>query len=343
MDLFDFSQYTWWCAAIQSVVAFVIYYITNWLGGHTPASRGYMSLSLVIEEDTMPAFNFIFKTLTPIVLYIFYMAICQSSASLTFMACNSYMVIVYYWVWRLLYYIFHGILCLVNWLTFFMYIIVTIGLAMILYSYAESVDTILPSKNALRDQLWILIAIFVYQVLNNLRINRAETEERKRRYVLHKHAEFQKKYGDVISADCDTLVDEGLVYSIMIMENYNRPPFIRLIEDVKFCITHKKMSLGLMQVKTIEYIGDKESVRRAIGIIVGKRKEYIRQVRLLSKEHYKKSLSSLIEYVANEYNGSGDNYANEVEEIFKIIYGEAFPDIWKLNVFTALRVKNDIL
>ncbi len=70
MEWLDFSQYTWWIALIQAVIAGVMFFVTNWLGGHTPVDRGYVTLSLIAADDTMPAFNFVFKTLTPLVQYI---------------------------------------------------------------------------------------------------------------------------------------------------------------------------------------------------------------------------------------------------------------------------------
>ena len=94
-----------------------------------------------------------------------------------------------------------------NWPIFFLYMIVSVGIAIWIYSFAESVDSILPGKEALRDQLWILIAIFVYQVVNGLRINRKGTEDRKHRYALRKYHEFKKKYSEMVDANCEYVVD----------------------------------------------------------------------------------------------------------------------------------------
>ena len=278
--MFDFSNYTIYVAIIQIVAAFVIYYITNWLGGHTPSDRGYMTLSLVIEEDTMPAFNFVFKTLTPVVLYTFYIAICQSVSFLTHLCSNSYLVMVYYWLWRMVYYSVHEVWRLVNYKSFILYVIVTIALSVWVYEFSEKVQSLFPSKDALRDQIWILIAIFIYQVLNRLKINREATEDRKQRYIMRQYKSLSKKYEDLILSQCTTLVDQGLVYSIMIVENYNRPTMIRGIEYLAFFIKRKKMSLGIMQVKTEKYISEIESVRMGAEKIVELRKEYTKSVQL---------------------------------------------------------------
>lgn len=311
-------------------------FFTNWLGGHSPADSGYMTLSLVIKEDTMPMFNFVFKTLTPIVLYIFYIVICQSIPQLSSFGANSYLVIIYYWGWRWFYYSIHEIWRLVNWRALVLYVVVTVTLAILIYQFSAKVTSLLPSKEALRDQLWILIAIFVYQVINQLQIDREGTEERKRDYILKKSADFRRKYGAIISSKCETIVDEGLVYSIMIVENYNRPFLIRCAEYMLFFFCRKKMSLGIMQVKTSKFITEKESVDLGAKKIVALRQQYMQPEHYDALNEYEKRLAYLIDYVANEYNGGGNNYADEVEAIFRIVNEDIFPTLWDINCKEAL-------
>ena len=338
MEWLDFSQYTWWIALIQAVIAGVIFFVTNWLGGHTPVDRGYVTLSLIAADDTMPAFNFVFKTLTPLVQYILFIALFQIVTPLAFLLANSYMIIVYYWLYRGLYYILRGAFYLANWLVFFLYAIVSIGLAMWIYGFVESVDSILPGKEALRDQLWILIAIFVYQVVNGLQINRTGTEDRKRRYALRKYHEFVKKYSGVVDAYCEHVVDADLLYAIMIVENYNRPPLVRMVENLKFRISHKRMSLGIMQVQTDKMIDDKESIKQAADIIVKLREEYIGDKNRI-EIGTPGTLCGYIEFVARKYNGGDWDYVNEVREIFETINTLHIQDTVEVEFKNALEYK----
>ena len=338
MELFDFSQYSFGIAAIQCVVAGVMFFVTNWLGGHTPVDRGYVTLSLIAADDTMPAFNFVFKTLTPLVQYIFFIAICQIVTPLVFLLANSYMIIVYYWLYRGLYYILRGACRLANWPIFLLYMVVSVGVAIWIYGFVESVDSILPGKEALRDQLWILIAIFVYQVINNLQINRTGTEDRKHRYALSKYHECKKKYSEVIDVNREYVVDADLLYAIMIVENYNRPPLVRMVENLKFRMSHKRMSLGIMQVKTNKMIDDKESIKQAAGIIKKLRMEYIGD----RKEKDWDSLGSLcgyIDFIARKYNGGDWDYVSEVREIFETINSMQIKDAYDVNFKDALSYK----
>lgn len=338
MELFDFSQYSFGIAAIQGIVALIMFFVTNWLGGHTPVDRGYVTLSLIAADDTMPAFNFVFKTLTPLVQYILFIALCQIVTPLAFLLANSYMIIVYYWLYRGLYYILRGAFHLANWPIFLLYMIVSVGIAIWIYGFVESVDSILPDKEALRDQLWILIAIFVYQVVNGLQINRTGTEDRKHRYALSKYHEFAKKYSEVVDANCEYEVDADLLYAIMIVENYNRPPLVRMVENLKFRLSHKRMSLGIMQVKTDKMIDDKESIRQAAGIISKLRQEYIgnrneEELGALGR------LGSYIHTLAEKYNGGNWEYAREVREIFETINSMHIKDVYDVDLKDALSYK----
>ena len=318
MELFDFSQYSFWIAVIQFIVAGIIFFVTNWLGGQTPVDRGYATLSLIAEDDTMPAFNFLFKTLTPLVQYVLLIALFQLCEPLSMLLANCYMIIVYYWLYRAGYYILRGASYLVNWVEFFLYVIVSVGAALWIYVFVDSLGSILPSKATLRDQMWILIVIFIYQVLNRQQFNRTGTEERKKRYALRKYHAFTKKYSEIVDANSEYVVDADLLYAIMIVENYNRPPLVRFVENLKFRITHKRMSLGIMQVQTDKIMDDKESIKQAAEIIAKHRREYI-----LERENKESgSLGTLFEYInwmAGKYNGGDWDYECDVREIFETI------------------------
>ena len=338
MELLDFSQYSFGIALAHSIVALILFFFTNWLGGHTPMDRGYVTLSLIAADDTMPAFNFVFKTLTPLVQYILFIALCQIVTPLAFMLTNSYMIIVYYWLYRGLYYILRGAFHLANWPIFMLYMAVSVGLAMWIYGFVESVHSILPDKEALRDQLWILIAIFVYQVINGLQINRKGTEDRKHRYALRKYCEFTKKYSEIVDANSEYVVDADLLYSIMIVENYNRPPLARFVENLKFRMSHKRMSLGIMQVQTDKLINDKESIKQAAEIIAILREKYIQNCKEEKLESWG-MLSGYIYSVAKQYKGGDWEYANEVQEIFETINSLHIKDTAEVYLKDALKYK----
>lgn len=337
MDLFDFSQYGLGIAIMQFVVAGVIFYLTNWLGGHTPTDRGYITLSLIVEDDTMPAFNLLFKTLTPIVQYILFVALFQTISWLTPLVINCYMIIVYYWLYRFGYYIFRGAFSLINWWMLLIYVVVTVSISIWVYSIIEEVQTIFPNAEALRDQMWILIVIFVYQVLNNLQIDRKGTEHRKERYALKKNREFRKKYNNIVKSHCEYVVDADMLFAIMIVENYNRPPLARFVENLKFRLSHKKMSLGIMQVKTTKLITNEDSIVEALHIITHLRKEY------LEKYQYSELLRPYICYIAEKYNGGNELYIDEVVYVFEKINTLGIRSVYDVDLQDVLNMRNQTM
>lgn len=330
-SIFDFSQYTWWIALVQVLTAYVIFRITNIIGGHTPEDKGYMSLSLITEKETMPAFNMAFKVLTPLVQFILIVAVAQKTDNLKCLLSNCYMIMTYYWLIRTMYYCLFGYRKLTNWGVVIGYFTTTLFLAVIVYYYMDKVGSILPSIEALRDQLWILIALFVYELINKLQINRKATKNRKSTYILAKYKEFQYRYNIIVRNKCRKPIEEVIVYAIMIVENFNRPPIIRFVEYVSFYVTHKEMSLGVMQVKTTKFIDNNESVIRGCEIIQHLIEEELNK----GKEHT--SLNTLVHSVAEKYSGGDADYAYEVEDIVDIIlvkkYNISMWEIESLNTF----------
>lgn len=57
-------MYTCDIIIVHIILSIALFFIVNWLGLHA-ISVGYMQMSVVIKEDTAPAFNFLFKVLAP--------------------------------------------------------------------------------------------------------------------------------------------------------------------------------------------------------------------------------------------------------------------------------------
>lgn len=124
--------------------------------------------------------------------------------------------------------------------------------------------------------------------------------------IIHKYLGLRKKYGKYVLCKNETF--HAIFFSIMIMENYNRPWYLRIIEYILFMF--KKiiygeafMTLGIMQIRTNVLIGNVKSIRLA--------EEYIKEEII---ERNFSSIEEMINYIALKYNPS-KLYR---EEIFKI-------------------------
>lgn len=314
------QTYTWYFALSHCGLAILLFFLINWIGARS-ISVGYMQMSIVIQEDSAPAFNFLFKVLAPIV-YMVLCAVFFQSVNLNCLINNCYLIVVYYWGFRFLWIVATNRGRLTNWLVQCLYWICSIGLSVWVYSIIDNVDRILPEPRALLDQMWILIIAFVYSVLNKITSSGESTIKRKNNYIKSRYKAFYTKYNLFIHGFFRNNFFEALTYSIMIYEDFNRPYIIRKIENFLFYVSQRPITLGIMQIKTKKYINDKDSV-----ILAMKKIAHDSNSRLAQEipSHYKEDQSYwLKEYILEQYNGGSYKYLYEVSEIYDYIAKEFY-------------------
>lgn len=312
-----FTDYYWYIPLTHFALSVVLFFIVNWIGARA-ISVGYMQMNIVIQEDTAPAFNFLFKVLAPVV-FIVLCAVCFETLGISQFNKNIYFLTIFYWLFRIFWVVCSCRGPLMNWWEQIVYWGTSIGLSIWVYSLIESVEQILPSPRSLLDQLWILIIIFVYSILNKVQISREGTIKRKHNYICSRYNTLRKKYDAEIKNFFHNDFYEALTYSIMIYEDFNRPIIVRWVEYIRFWITKKPHTLGIMQVTTEKYINDKESIRQAMFIIQSLGKDFINEYENSEYREYYTSVSSAIGYIGREYNGGGYKYQEEIESIFDTI------------------------
>lgn len=312
-----FVDYSWYIALAHFALAVALFFIVNWIGARA-ISVGYMQMDIVIQEDTAPAFNFLFKVLAPVVFLVL-CAVAFEAANLSSFNSNIYFITIFYWLFRVLWILCSSRGSLTNWVEQFIYWVASIGLSAWVYSLIESVEQILPSPRSLLDQLWILIIVFVYSILNKVQISREGTIRRKTNYINTRFLSFRKKYDGTIKEFFHNDFYEALTYSIMIYEDFNRPIIIRWIEYARFWLTKKSHTLGIMQVMTDEYIDNIESIRRAMKIIEDLGNDFIEEYSNSEWREYYTSVSSAISYISEKYNGGNYKYSSEIQSIFDVI------------------------
>lgn len=308
-------MYTFDIILVHIFLSIVLFFIVNWLGARA-ISIGYVQMSIVIKEDTAPAFNFLFKVLAPPV-YIVLCAVLFQTLALDRMNTNIFYIAVYYWVFRLLWVLLTGRGRLVNWVEQFIYWVASISLSIWIYSLIEQVEKILPDTRSLLDQFWILIIVFLYSVFNKIQLGREGTIKRKNNYIIGRYKFFQKKYDSIINNFFHNSFCEALTYSIMIYEDFNRPKIVRWIEYFHFWITQKPHSLGVMQVLTSHCINNEQSIILAMKKICEDTNQYMEEynMEVILPENY--SYASY--WISKQYNSGDYSYGDEVRSIFDII------------------------
>ena len=310
-----FNNYTIDIAILQIFLSIILFFSINWLGEKS-ISVGYMQLSLTIKEDTAPAFNLLFKVISPIVFLILCACLFQE-VGLDNYNKNCFLIVIYYWIIRFLYILTTNRITLTNWSIFLLYASISITLSVFIYNILQKVDKILPNPQALLDQLWILIIIFLYSIFNKLQLSKEKTKKRKIKYIESRYKKFHYEYNKIIISQFKKPFYEALTYSIMIYEDFNRPAIIRYLEFASFFITKKTHTLGIMQIKTNKFINDEESIKLATNKILLDSREFFRTE---FKDYMKNNIQYyLISYITNKYNGGDYNYSNEIHFIYNII------------------------
>ena len=310
----------------QVALAIVMFFLINWLGRHSKPF-GYMPLSLFAQVDIAPAFNLAFRVLTPVVFLILV------SAGLYWLNLdrfthNIFLVAVFYFAFRLL---FNGVMerwRLLNWSMVTIHFILTVSLSWLSYRYLiVKRSNLLPNLETISNELWLVIAGFLYFLFNKIRWSNRGTEERKLAYLLCRYALYRKRYGGIIREHTQNMRLEALVYAVIIIEAFNRPKLHRMFERALFTIGLAK-SLGIMQVRTDKPISDERSVELGAAKLMANYREAFAGSRL--EEHLKLyGLSQpegqpsylereVIHQTLVKYNYSGD-YARETEDLYDII------------------------
>lgn len=225
--------------------------------------------------------NFFQLIINPVVFVTIICTFAQSKGN-TDMCINLWQVILYYWGLRIIFYLIKGRLRFINWLYEIVAFCISnlLGLFVLfkcLIPLIEAEENIFISLESLRDAIWGAIIFYIFKVLWDickcaLKTDQVFSQEIKEKIVKLRYQKFIRIYDWHVMhvlRRLPTLVGESdafrnLVYSIMIYEDYNRPPFYRNIERIiKKIFARKRMTIGIMQFMTNKNITDLESIELA--------------------------------------------------------------------------------
>lgn len=322
---------------LHFILGVILFFIINWIGRHS-YSVGYMQISMFLKIEEAPAFNFLFRIISPIV-YLFIISAILYKINLDIFVTNVYFVSIYYILFRLVFNLITNRGILMNWYRQFLYWISIISISY--FAYTEIIyrkDNILPDFETISNELWIIILIFIFHTINQIRISSEKTIQRKDKYLKNRLSIFKEKYSDLVNQKLNNDKLKSIAYAIMIYEDFNRPKAARIVENVRFKFTGKKHSLGLMQVQTREFIDDRKSVELGIEKLNKAYNNEIMRRELDKKESIENLLPDawrnewhMERRIISDYN-KDDNYIEEVRELTKKIF-ELNPSSNKTHLF----------
>jgi len=289
----------------------------NWIGDHSSAF-GYLRLSLHVREVPAPAFNFVLKALAPTVYIIIVSTICYVLKRDSLVQ-GMWIVAVYYFVFRLLFNITFGRAALLDWFSVLRQALVGIGTSYLAYVYfILPRHPLLPGVESVGNQIWVIVALFLYAVLNDVRTPSPRSARRKKTYLCTRLDHFKHEYGDLIDSQFPERYMELVAYAILIYETFNRPWLARLVERAVF--PWGSHTLGPMQVSTKTRLSDRESV--VIGTQQLRRSFETTNEELIGK---RASRYTVIKMAIAKYNRD-DNYIGEVFQVLHILWAQVATD-----------------
>lgn len=134
------------------------------------------------------------------------------------------------------------------------------------YFFVNEQNVFIPISE-LTNELWIAIFLVLYKFFQ-LILDKWVTQRRITKesmivsYITKKFRQYYGRYGHLVEITVENRYTCILLYAIMIFEDYNRGPFLRAVERMKYKVTGKG-TLGIMQVNADRIITDGESVELA--------------------------------------------------------------------------------
>lgn len=306
---------------VHIILGVGLFFLINWIGKHS-YSIGYMEISIFVKTEEAPALNFLIRVLTPIV-YIIIISTGLYYFGLDKFVWNIYLVNIYYILFRLIFNLATNRGLLLNWYRQFLYWTAIVVISYFTYEKLIKVKAnILPDFTTVANELWIIILIFIFQVANNLRFSQEATQKRKDNYLKSRYHYFKRFYGQLIKDLTNNEILESIVYAIIIYEDFNRPKIARQIENLKFKLTNKPHTLGVMQVRSDKLISDLESVKLGTEKIVNAYKKYLENPTESSSDYFDWYAKN---YIISDYN-VGTSYNGEVNELADIIKNTFYKD-----------------
>lgn len=260
-------------------LAFILFFLQNWMGARS-YSKGYIRFSLLDDKDEALSLNYAIKVFGPIVYLILISATFQYLGYIQYIK-NIINVMYYYLFIRIGVIFLYERQAIVNWLRISFHYASILIIALVLYhKFIDSVQNLLPDFSEIKNEIWLLILIFIYQLGNGLEERfpnnelsepviayLPELKKRKKKYILKKHRLFSLQYKSIINKFSTESAFHLLIISILIFENFNRPPFVRLLERIWVKATKRTTSQGIMQIPAKIVISDIQSIEQGCLVL----------------------------------------------------------------------------
>lgn len=297
--------------AMHLALALILFFLVNWIGNHA-IDFGYVSTTLFEEPNESVALNFFIRALSPAVFIILFSsaAVAVARPELRLGIIN---VVPYYYVLRAVFLFLLNRHRLISWPRYIGHSILGIAFAALAYNYL-----ILPNRSLIPDletagnELWLALLAFLYAVANKITLSGSPGARRRNAFVNSHYVAARKRFGEQIDSKISDELLKLVAYSVLVYEDYCRPPAIRTLE--RLAVWKKRRTTGIMQVAADEALTDIESVNRGLDILLTSWEEY-------SSEEY---VRQRVRLSISDYNKDED-YIQRVFDVMEILAKRADP------------------
>lgn len=313
--------------------AFVLYELSGLIGKGmlvdkhiTGKGKGYCDITFGRENQKSLIINIQYNIFAPIIYMLIIAAIVQRLNAAWLLEKVVYIVPCYYLVRGFMITVISGKRQLYN----FRYELMMaaagcIFAAIVHYALILSNKPIMPTVEEFRTQLWLVFFALAYNFAirtfgrsPKIKQNNICTSRMKKNYILDKYDTLKKKYGNIVCDIASGNYLQQVIYAIMIYENFNRTATQRWCENILFRLGKRPMTLGIMQVKTNDYITNAKSVELGSKKIKNSFDEFVETAVADNPYGYWFGLGeqeSCLNKICQDYNGAQD-YCDAIKYIF---------------------------
>ena len=199
--------------------------------------RGYVTIDQLLSTTNF-GYNLIYRILSP-VIFISFATLALYYFKLQFLVNNLWIISVYYYLINILALLLLRRFELVNKFLYFFIAISSISLAYWVYTIALQYGpkAILPDSSNFRTEWWFIVLAYFYSLLNDFSPNYYIENKRKNTFIYNRYKSLSLKYEKLLIKEVKNDSQLRLIfYSVMITEDVNRPPLLRLVEKTLFLL-----------------------------------------------------------------------------------------------------------
>lgn len=294
----------WYLIFFDFAVGAFLLLAVNIVGGFTRRTFGYTNFAEIFKSDFL-GYNVFIRCLAPSVLVTF-LVIALYFADLSSLVNDIWISVVWYTILFTAFLVFSKRIFLINLSSYIFLQLTSITIAYIFYSifWIKGLEFILPDETNFRTELWVLLLLFGYALLNSYDPNPLGGYDRKRKFYLQRYHHLKNKYFSLLPKEIkNNQLPRQICFAIMVVEDFNRGPLSRFIERILHPLGLAK-STGIMQVSSPQSLSDKESIELGCARIL--------------KSFYSQAVNSeweVVTKVCRNYNPD-DDYCSSVWEVF---------------------------